>query len=315
MKKTFNIVSKRKIFYTISSAIIILTFIVSAIFGVKVDIEFKGGTMISYTYTGDVNLDNIKSEVTSIVDQNISINQGQKFQKDQKYIEISFPSKNGLADGLQSEVTATLKEKFPDNNFEIEYSKDVKPSIGGEFFKKCLVALVLAIAILIIYIGIRFKKIGGWSAGSMAIVALIHDCLIVYATFVFFRIPIDANFMAVLLTILGYSINDTIVIYDRVRENKSLLPKNTPFDELINTSVNQSLTRSLRTTISTVLVMVVVCIVALVFNVKSILSFSFPLIIGMISGVYSSICIATPLWVDWQQHRHGNGPSYAIKKK
>lgn len=108
--------------------------------------------------------------------------------------------------------------------------------------------------------------------------------------------PIDANFMAVILTILGYSINDTIVIYDRVRENEILYRKTKTRAEIVNLSINQSLTRSINTSITTIMAMLVVTIVAAVYGVNSILSFSFPMMIGMLCGAYSSICFICPLW-------------------
>jgi preprotein translocase SecF subunit len=150
---------------------------------------------------------------------------------------------------------------------------------------------------MLIYVALRFKKIGGWSAGAMGVVALIHDCIIAFGVFAVFAIAINANFVAVMLTIIGYSLNDTIVIYDRIRENKRLMGGGTPLSELVNVSVNQSFRRSVNTSVTTITSMVVVTIIAVVYNVNSIFSFSFPLILGLISGAYSSICLAGPLWV------------------
>ena len=106
-----------------------------------------------------------------------------------------------------------------------------------------------------------------------------------------------------MLTILGYSINATVVIYDRIRENKRLLGTKVSLAELVNTSINQSLTRSINTTISTVIAMGTVCVVAIVYNVSSIITFAAPMLVGMIAGAYSSVCIAGPLWVTWQEHK------------
>lgn len=119
---------------------------------------------------------------------------------------------------------------------------------------------------------------------------------------------IDANFMAVILTILGYSINDTIVIYDRIRENKTLYKDKLSLAELTNLSTNQSLTRSINTSVTTIATMLVVTIVAMVYGVNSIISFSFPMMIGLISGTYSTICIAGPLWV-WLEEKKNGGNS------
>lgn len=122
--------------------------------------------------------------------------------------------------------------------------------------------------------------------------------------FVLLRIPLNGNFIAALLTILGYSINDTVVIYDRIRENSALYgKKQMSLAELVNLSVNQSFARSLMTSITTCLALGVVCVVSVIYRLDSIYSFAFPLLFGMVSGVYSTICIATPLWVDWKNKK------------
>ena len=122
----------------------------------------------------------------------------------------------------------------------------------------------------------------------------------VFATFVFLRLPIDANFMAVILTILGYSINNTIVLYDRVRENRKLYGKKLTINELVNASINQSLSRSVKTTITTAIAVLAMCVVALICGIESIVSFVFPMFIGLLAGAYSSIFIAGPLWTVWK---------------
>ncbi len=122
--------------------------------------------------------------------------------------------------------------------------------------------------------------------------------------FVILRIPLNGNFIAALLTILGYSINDTVVIYDRIRENSALYSKKQmSLAELVNLSINQSFARSLMTSITTCLALGVVCMISVIYRLDSIYSFAFPLLFGMVSGVYSTICIATPLWVDWKSKK------------
>jgi len=145
-----------------------------------------------------------------------------------------------------------------------------------------------------------FKRISGWSAGVFAIVALLHDLIIVFGTFVLCGFELDANFVAVILTILGYSVNDTIVVYDRIRENQSLLPNTTPLPELVNISLSQTMRRTIRTSITTIAAMLIVTILATVNHVDSILRFSIPMTVGMISGCYSSLALAPTLWTAWK---------------
>ena len=153
--------------------------------------------------------------------------------------------------------------------------------------------------VIIIYIAIRFKKIGGWSAGVCSVFALCHDLLAALAASVLFGFEFNSNIVAVILTILGYSINNTIVIYDRIRENRSLYPKAT-LNELINMGCSQSLTRSIRTSITTIGTMLVVTIVVFVSGYTSLLSFSVPLMFGLISGTFSSLFVAPVTWSWWK---------------
>jgi preprotein translocase SecF subunit len=299
----FDFIKNSKFYFAISLSLIALAFIFTAVFGVKLDIEFKGGTIVKYSYDGEISADEFDANAEKILGQSIDVTQGEDFTSHKKTIQISLVSESGLTADKQFELTKSLKETYLANNLELVSSSDVNPSSGRDFFNKCLVAVAAASLLIILYIAWRFKRISGWSAGVMAVVALLHDILMVYATFVIFRIPINANFMAVVLTILGYSINDTIVIYDRIRENKKIMPKSTSTSELVNISINQSLGRSINTSLCTVTSTIVVSIIALIFGVESILSFSFPMTIGIISGAYSSICIAGPLWVLWKERK------------
>ena len=239
MKREFNldIVGKKKIFFIISSALILIAILVSIIFGVKVDIKFQGGSMITYSYTGDINLEDTESFIKSAMDKENSIQGSTDIATGRQSMIISLTEKDGLTVEEQQKLTEELTNKYKDNNLEMISTTNVGASIGQEFFKKCWVAVIFSALLMIIYIGFRFKKISGWSAGVMAVVALLHDVAMVYATFVIFRIPLNDNFMAVVLTILGYSVNDTIVIYDRIRENKKIYGK-TIFQHIISCRIN-----------------------------------------------------------------------------
>ena len=147
-----------------------------------------------------------------------------------------------------------------------------------------MVAILLAAILLILYVAIRFKKIGGMSAGVTGVIALIHDVLVVYFVFVIFRTPRDDSSIAVVLTILGYSLNETIVLYDRLRENRRVLGPKVPYEEQMNVSINQNFTRCLNTSITTFAAITVVYVVGLAYGLDSVTSFALPMMFGVISG-------------------------------
>ena len=303
-KKEFDFLKNKKVFFIIPIAIAVITIITALVIGVPVDIEFKGGTMLTYSYDGTINANDVKSEVEKLNLGTVGVTTGSAFGSDMETVQVSFASDNGLTADVQVEVSNSLQEAFKDNNLVLVNSQDVNPSSGFSFFLKCFVAVAFSFVLLIIYIAFRFKNIGGVSAGAFALVALANDVFMVFASFVFLRLPIDANFMAVILTILGYSINNTIVLYDRVRENRKLYGKKLTINELVNTSINQSLTRSIKTTITTAIAVLSMCIVALIFGVESIVSFVLPMFVGLIAGCYSSIFIAGPLWTVWKNRKN-----------
>ena len=300
-KQTIDFVGKKKIFFTISIVAVVITLLASFLFGVKVDIEFSGGAILTYSYEGDVDRAQVQKTVESSLGESVKLQMSQDVQTGGSNVTISI-AQHGISAETHDALTKALQEAFPDGSFESTQISNVDATIGKEFFIKALLAVALASVLMIIYIAFRFKRIGGWTAGVTSVIALIHDMIIVYAAFVFCGFSISSNFMAVVLAILGYSINNTIVIYDRIRENRRIHGGEN-LAELVNMSITQSLTRAVHTTVTTVTALAVICIVALASGVNSILSFAFPMIVGMLAGVYSSTCLVGPLWVVWENHR------------
>ena len=299
-----NFIGNRKKFYTFSCALIAIVLVFCAVFGVKMDVEFKGGSMVTLSYEGGVDLPSLKSEIGSQLGQNdLTLQTGSDISGNQT-LTVTLPGSQTLTTEQLDDMLTAINEAHPENNFEQNEVSNVNATIGKEFLLKSLVALVAACVLILAYVAFRFRKIGGLKAGSTAIVALLHDMFVVFGVFVILRIPLNGNFIAAVLTILGYSINDTVVIYDRIRENSALYSKKQMgLAELVNLSVNQSFSRSLMTSITTCLALGVVCVVSVIYRLDSIYTFAFPLLFGMVSGVYSTICIATPLWVDWKNKK------------
>lgn len=297
--KVYNFCAKKRLILITTICVIAALIVGIIVRGVNLAIEFEGGTLITYSYTGEIDTNQIKSTAEGIINVPVNVRTGESLDSDGYQVTLSFNSEEGLNADRQFELTEALTAAFPDNQLELFDSSDVSPSSGREFLLKCLVAMLAAAILIIIYIALRFKNIGGWSAGVCSIFALCHDLIAALATSIICGFEFNANVVAVILTILGYSINNTIVIYDRIRENRTLYPK-ASLNELINMGCSQSLKRSIRTSITTIGTMVVVSIVVFVSGYTSLLSFSIPLIFGLISGTYSSLFVAPVTWSWWK---------------
>ncbi len=322
MRQVFHIdfIKKSKIFFGISIGIMLVCLIINIfVFPTLVDIQFTGGTIISYTYGGDISESEIKSVAQEATEGTITFTFSENLTSDSDddayTVSLEFSESKALTVDEKEAVTDALTEAFPDNSFVESQSTSVNASKGTSFFLKCMIALAMAFILMVVYVAFRFKKIGGLSAGVTGVIALIHDVIIVYFTFVIFRMSIDDNFIAVVLMIIGYSLNDTIVIFDRIRENRKKLGPKTTNAELVNQSLNQCFTRTICTSITTIIAIGSVLGVALYFNIESIVSFALPMMIGLISGSYSSICIACPIWVIWKDHSDKKNAEKKSKKK
>ena len=299
-----NFVGNRKKYYAFSGVLIAVVVLFSFVFGVKMDVEFKGGTMLTLGYQNEIDLEVVETTIETATGQtDLTLQTGTDIAGNQT-LTVTMPGSDNMTTEEVGALLTTLNEQYPDNAFDENEINNVNPTIGKEFLLKSVVAVVTACLLILVYVAYRFRKVGGLEGGATAIVALLHDLIIVYGVFVLLRIPLNGNFIAAMLTILGYSINDTVVIYDRIRENSALYGKRQMSrGELVNLSINQSFGRSLMTSITTCVALGVVCVVSIVFKLESIFTFALPLLFGMISGVYSTVCIASQLWLDWQQRK------------
>ena len=303
-KKIIDFVGKKKIFFGISIGIIVLGIIFNFIFGTRLDIQFSGGATLTFSYTGEVDQNSLydfiqektTDKITTSFSQDLMGNTGNN-------VSVQFSGNNSIETEIQKNLESDLQAKYPDNNFVCLEASSVDASMGFMFLLKCLAAVALASILMVLYVTIRFKKIGGLSAGVMALVALFHDVAMIYFLYVIFQMPIDSNFIAVVLMILGYSLNDTIVIYDRVREERKLMGRRTDVGTVFNVSSTKTLKRTIMTSVTTLTAILTVYVLATIFNISSVKGFALPMMIGVVSGCYSSICIAGPLWVMWQNHK------------
>ena len=282
-----NIVKNRFKFFAISVILIICGIAAMAFNQAKgngifnFDIEFTGGTEMT-VHMGDVPNDEIVQVVKDVT--------GQSNPQVQKLIgtENVTIKTQSMDSETRTELSKALKEKFSLTDDAILSIQDISGTISGEMQKTAAVAVIIACVAMLIYITIRFMDL---KMGVSSILALVHDVLIMLAFYAIFRIPVNNSFIAALLTVLGYSINATIVIFDRVRENKKLMGRSST-EEIINTSLYQTMRRSIYTSLTTLFAIGAVY----VFGVQSVKEFALPMMVGIISGAYSSVFLSGSIW-------------------
>ena len=300
-KKILKFAEAKKYFFLTSIVLIAAGTIWSSVNGMKLDTQFTGGVILRYTYSGQADTGKIQKEVQNIVDRSVNVQTSKDSATGEKNLVITLSGKKGLTPKQQKEILNTLNEEKKDQ-FQTSETSAIEPYIGAKALKNSIIAIVLSVLFIIVYIRLRFSALGGLASGVTAVIALLHDILIVLFVFGIFRIPLNDAFVAVTLTIIGYSINDTIVLYDRIREHRNNTKQKTTLAELVDISTTETIQRSINTAFTVVLCAFIIFVVSVIYGMESITNFSLPLLAGLISGCYSSICIAGPLWVWWEEH-------------
>ncbi len=294
---------KHRWIYISVAIVVILAGIVSFfVSGLNIDIDFKGGTSIVFNTMSD---SATKEEIEKLVRDNVDVKGSVVVQPSmEKPTEYTIKMQS-LSTEESDKVINALKEKYvpSEENFDDYSISSFTAAYGKQLAGEAIWAVVIALILMLVYITFRFEFL----QGVCAVIGLLHDTLIMLAVYTIFMVPVNSSFIAVILTILGYSINNTIVVFDRVRENKKFARKETT-EEIVDKSLNGTLMRSINTTITTFIM--VVCLY--IFGGTSIKEFSFPLMIGLIGGAYSSLFIVAPVWA---MMKGGNKPTQAKKAK
>jgi preprotein translocase SecF subunit len=276
-----NFTHNYKKWFTISAAIILLGLILSLVNGVNVGIDFSGGTMMQFDLGEEVQI----NAVEDLIDE-FDLNPEIIHAGDENH-EIIIRTKKSLSNEERVNIFNNFKDEYNLEDSAFLGAEQFGPSVGAEIQERALISILLAGLGMLAYISFRFQVLYGLSA----IVALIHDVLILLSVYAILRIPINSSFIAAVLTVVGYSINDTIVIFDRIRENVRKVKKKS-FMEIANISLNQTINRSINTSLTTLLVIGSL----FVLGTPAIKEFATPLLVGVLAGTYSSIFIAAPTW-------------------
>lgn len=277
----FNIIEKRNIFFIISALIILAGIVSFFVQGLNTDIDFTGGTEITIELKGKYDEAKLRDIIGSV--------EGVKVSSVQKSNSNGLVGAIVMTNYLDDTQNAAIKKNVTDKYSDAKLSfTNISPKIGKELWKSAATSIVVVAILMLIYITFRFELLSGISA----VIALLHDMLVMISFYAIFRIPVNTSFIAAILTILGYSINATIVIFDRIRENTRFLKKE-EFSAIVNKSIWQTISRSINTSLTTLFTLVALFIL----GVPSIKEFALPLIVGVICGTYSSVFLAGQFWV------------------
>ena len=293
-----NIIGRRKIFYVLSGTLIVLSFLSLIFWKLRAGIDFAGGSLMEISFSKGVQEETIKNTLKPFDLGKIEVvpEPANTYLLRTKFINEETHQK--ILEALQKKVSP-LKEK----KFEM-----IGATIGTELRHKAIFAGILALIIIALYVGFAFSKVSrpvsSWKYGIITIITLFHDTFIslgFYAVYAhFFNATADSALVVALLTVMGYSVNDTIVVFDRTRENLRKKLGQIPFSEIVNQSVNETLSRSINTSLTTCLPLLAL----LIFGPKSLFSFALVIMIGILVGTYSSIFIASPILVSWAKGKH-----------
>jgi preprotein translocase subunit SecF len=275
-------IEKRKYFYIFSSILIIAGIISMFVQGFNLGIDFKGGALLRYKMDSSITAAQVRTSI-----DNLKIGETANVQKSGDIFLIRTAE---VSQEQTKQITDTLKAKF--KNVEYLSVDSVGATIGSELTRNAILSVLIAMALMLVYISFRFE----WTYGLAAVLALFHDVVIVCGLFSIFQWEIDSAFIAAILTIIGYSINDTIVIFDRVRENVRKKTK-----EALPTLLNKSIMQTLNRSINTVLTALFPLVTLYLFGGSTIKTFILALLIGFIFGCYSSICVASPIYYEIKQ--------------
>lgn len=301
LHKTFSFIRHRKVFYIISAGIIIIGFAVTFVRGMNYGIDFTGGTMIQVDLHEQVAISEVEEAVKEY-DLNPSI-----IYSGEGNEQVVIKTIEALDTDQRAEVVKTLEENFGITDEDVLASEQFGPSVGDELKLNAVKAVAIASVGMLIYIIFRFKS---WKYGLSAIAGVVHDVLLVIAFYGIFGFTVNNPFIAAILTLVGYSINDTIVIFDRIRENTGLYRK-AGLEANIDNSINSTLNRTIMTSLTTLVVMIPLCIMVS----SSIREFIIPLMVGIIVGCYSSIFVCSPLYYDLCKSGEESKYTKQIKRK
>lgn len=292
-KKTYNVLGIRKWCFIGSTVVIVAGFIGMGVFAgtgnrmLNFGLEFAGGSTTTFTFEKEYSQSEIESDIIPVIESAAGIKNVQQ-QKVQNSTQVTFKSTD-LSLEQRTAIEDAVTEKFPIKSDSIVESDTISSSVSATMKKDAIISVIIATIAMLLYIWLRFRDV---KFAAAAVIALLHDVLIVLAFYALARVTVSTTFIACMLTLVGYSINATIIIFDRIRESLKTATTKTNITELVNKAVTSTLTRTVNTNVTTFIMLFTLFI----FGVASVKEFALPLMVGVVVGAYSSVCITSAVW-------------------
>ncbi|MCX7774441.1 MAG: protein translocase subunit SecF [Clostridia bacterium] len=306
----FDFIKNKRYAFIFSITLMVIFAIMFFVNGVVLDITFRGGTrmMFETVATTDANKAGTLIEQT-LSGKKVSASLMKAFSDEgtqstnATMLRIDVAGEKPLTEAEEQKVKDVLKANF---DIKLDSPKNqiisIEPAIGKQMLTNGVLAVVISSILILIYVAWRFSVMSGFSAAVCAIIALLHDVAVMFCVYIAFKLPFNDIFIAAVLTVIGYSINDTIIVYDRIRENAGRMKK-ADYAEIVNASIWQTMARSINTLVTVLICIVCILIFATLNNIQSLKDFGLSLTVGITTGGYSSIFIASPLWQMWREKK------------
>lgn len=287
----FHFIKNQKVTLAIVAAVLLIGIVSFIAFGFNIDIDFSGGTEIKIDLGTEVT-DSVCDDINNIIRNHELLGNDYVSSTTQSTDNSNMAIIRTGTAALSNEQILALEEaifdKYENANKDKIEETIIAPTIGASLTRTAIIAVIVAVILMLVYIWIRFEL----KSGIAAVLCLCHDLFVMFAVYSLLQIPVNSNIIAALLTILGYSINATIIVFDRIRENKAKAEAGTPFSEIVNSGAHDTMGRSINTTLTTLFTIGMIYIL----GVDAIRDFALPLIVGVVAGLFSSVFLSGVIW-------------------
>ena len=295
-ERRYNFLDKSKKYSIISGIVVFAIIVLTLVFGARYDSVMGKGAVAEYAYTGSLSTAEVRKNVKNTTGADVSVQLGTQQETQETIFTVTFSGKE-ITDTMLKDATASLQSSFSDNAISPLAQVKSDTSLGKGFALKAVMAFVVGAILVLLYFALRYRKLAGWTAGATAVLALLHNAVILYGVYLILRFPLGGEFIAALLTTMFFTLHSIFATYDRIEEDNKVLGLRLPIRQVALKSMNQSIPRALSVMLFAAGVLLIMMIVGFIFSISSFIVYSIPTLIGLLTACYATAFIASPIWI------------------